>query len=70
MALTLTFPQGGALVTGGTGRLGEGIVRQLAEAGVPQVFTYMGSEDKAKALEAELAAKGHKVIALRMDSED
>lgn len=70
MALTLTFPQGGALVTGGTGRLGEGIVRQFAQAGVPQVFTYMGSEEKAKALESELAAAGHKVIALRMDAED
>lgn len=70
MALTLTFPDGGALVTGGTGRLGEGIVRQLAKAGVPQVFTYLRSEEKARALEAELVAAGHKVIALRMDAED
>jgi 3-oxoacyl-[acyl-carrier protein] reductase len=70
MAITLTFPEGGALVTGGTGRLGEGIVRQYAKAGIPQVFTYLGSEAAAKALEAELKAEGHKVIALRMVAED
>lgn len=70
MALTLTYPQGGALVTGGTGRLGEGIVRQFAKAGVPQVFTYIGSEERAKALESELVDAGHQVIAVRMDSED
>lgn len=70
MALTLTFPEGGALVTGGTGRLGEGIVRQLAKAGVPQIFTFVGSEAKAKELEAELQSAGHKVAAMRMDSED
>lgn len=70
MALTLTFPHGGALVTGGTGRLGEGIVRQFAKAGVPLVFTYLGSEDRARALEAEMQATGAAVTALRMDAED
>lgn len=70
MAITLTFPAGGALVAGGTGRLGEGMVRQFAQAGVPQVFTYAGSEEKANALVAELTAQGHKVIAMRMGFED
>lgn len=70
MAITLTFPDGGALVTGGTGRLGEGIVRQFAKAGVPQVFTYGGNAEKARALEAELVGQGHKAIAVRMDAED
>lgn len=70
MAITLTFPDGGALVVGGTGRLGEGIVRQFAKAGVPQVFTYVGNEAKAKELEAELSGQGHRVVALRMGSED
>jgi len=70
MALTLTFPSGGALVAGGTGRLGEGIVRQLAKAGVPQVFTYRGNQEHARALESELVGEGHKVIALPMAGED
>jgi len=70
MALVLTYPAGGALVTGGTGRLGEGIVRQFAKAGVPLVFTYRGSEGLARALEAEMQGAGHQVIAVRMDAED
>lgn len=70
MALTLTYPDGGALVVGGTGRLGEGIVRQLAVAGVPQIFTYVGNEAKASQLEAELRGAGHQVTAVKMDSED
>jgi 3-oxoacyl-[acyl-carrier protein] reductase len=68
--IELTYPQGGALVAGGTGRLGEGIVRQLAKAGVPQVFTYLGSEEKALALELELREQGCKVAAQPMDLED
>lgn len=70
MAITLTYPDGGALVTGGTGQFGEGIVRQFAKAGVPQIFTYLRSEAKAKALEAELQAQGHRVLAVQMDAED
>ena len=70
MPLTLTFPEGGALVVGGTGRLGEGIVRQLGKAGVPQVFTYLGNAAQAAALQAEMSEAGHQVVALRMDSED
>lgn len=67
MTISLTFPQGGALVTGGTGRLGEGIVRQFAEAGVPLIFTFMSNESKARELEAELVGKGHNVAAMQMD---
>ena len=37
MALTLTYHEGGMLVTGGTGSVGGGIVRALAKAGVPLV---------------------------------
>ena len=70
MAITLTFPNGGALIAGGTGRLGEGMVRQFAKAGVPQVFTFAGNEDKARALEAELKDEGHVVAAVRMDAQD
>ncbi len=40
MTITLTYPEGGMLVSGGTVRVGEGIVRKLADTGVPLVFTY------------------------------
>ena len=68
--IELTYPRGGALIAGGTGRLGEGIVRQFAKAGVPQVFTYLSSEKKAHALECELRDQGCQIIAQRMDVED
>jgi NAD(P)-dependent dehydrogenase (short-subunit alcohol dehydrogenase family) len=70
MPIELTYPSGGALVAGGTGRLGEGIVRQFAKAGIPQVFTYLSSEEKARTLEGELRDQGCKIIAQRMDIED
>jgi NAD(P)-dependent dehydrogenase (short-subunit alcohol dehydrogenase family) len=70
MSLRLTFPKGGTLVSGGTGRVGEGIVRCLAEAGVPLVFTYRGSADKAARLEDELRAAGAPVRSCWMDNSD
>jgi len=70
MPLTLSFPEGGALVTGGTGAVGSGIVRSLAEAGVPLVFTYKSSADKARAFERELIEQGHEVEARQMDAAD
>lgn len=42
-----------ALVFGGTGAVGSAVVRGLARAGVPTVFTYHRSIDKACALAAE-----------------
>ncbi|MDB5985139.1 MAG: family NAD(P)-dependent oxidoreductase [Nevskia sp.] len=70
MAISLTYPEGGALVTGGTGNVGEGVVRRLADAGVPLVFTYRGGKDRALALEAGLRDAGHAVTAVQMDMID
>jgi NAD(P)-dependent dehydrogenase (short-subunit alcohol dehydrogenase family) len=70
MALTLTYPEGGMLVTGGTGSVGGGIVRALAKAGVPLVFTYRGNKEKAEAYESELRGEGAKVWAQAMDMAD
>lgn len=70
MGLTLTFPAGGMLVTGGTGNVGGGIVRQLAKAGVPVVFTYFGNAEKANALVDEVTLSGASVWAQPMDMAD
>lgn len=70
MPMQLTFPEGAALVSGGTGRVGEGVTRTLAAADVPVVFTYRGSEDRAAALEEELTASGAVVRRCRMDLTD
>jgi NAD(P)-dependent dehydrogenase (short-subunit alcohol dehydrogenase family) len=70
MALTLTYPEGGMLVTGGTGSVGGGIVRALAKAGAPLVFTYRGNKEKAEAFEQELRDEGAKVWAQAMNMGD
>jgi NAD(P)-dependent dehydrogenase (short-subunit alcohol dehydrogenase family) len=42
-----------ALVFGGTGSVGSAVLRGLAQAGIPTVFTYHRSASKAQALAAE-----------------
>jgi 3-oxoacyl-[acyl-carrier protein] reductase len=54
-----------ALVFGGTGAVGSAVLRGLARAGIPTVFTYRRSEDKAHALAAELSQR-----AVRIDLAD
>lgn len=70
MGISLTYPAGGMLVTGGTGNVGTGVVRRLAAAGVPLVFTYRSDAAKAEALAAEVGETGARVIAQRMDMVD
>jgi NAD(P)-dependent dehydrogenase (short-subunit alcohol dehydrogenase family) len=70
MPLQLTFPQGATLVSGGTGRVGEGIVRCLAEAGIPVVFTWRSTAEKAARLTDELNEAGANIRACQMDNAD
>lgn len=70
MAIVLTYPAGGMLVTGGTGKVGQGVVRRLADAGVPLIFTYRKDSADAGALEVELRDAGHQVHAQQMDMSD
>ncbi|MGD1847234.1 MAG: 3-oxoacyl-[acyl-carrier-protein] reductase, partial [Salibacteraceae bacterium] len=59
-----------AIVTGGTRGIGRGIVKTFAEHGANVVFTYMSSEEKAKALAEELEALGVKALPMRSDAAD
>lgn len=67
MGLELTFPEGVAFVAGGTGNVGTGVVRTLANAGLPVAFTFRSNEGKAAALERSLLERGLRVRALQMD---
>jgi NAD(P)-dependent dehydrogenase (short-subunit alcohol dehydrogenase family) len=67
--VTLTFPQGAALVAG-SGNIGAAVTRRLALAGVPVVFTYQKNAQRAQALQQEVAAHGGAAQAEQLDFED
>lgn len=56
-----------ALVTGGAKRVGRAIVETLAGHGFDVAFTYLSSEDQAKALQARVELLGRKCVAIRAD---
>jgi 3-oxoacyl-[acyl-carrier protein] reductase len=57
-----------ALVTGGSRGIGAAIARRFAEEGAKVAFTYLSSEDRAKAIEAELQGLGVEAKAIRSDA--
>ncbi|MFP5306702.1 MAG: SDR family NAD(P)-dependent oxidoreductase [Gammaproteobacteria bacterium] len=65
--MQLSFDKGAVIVAGGTGGIGAAICRRFAEAGHPIIATYHRSEDKARALTAEIAAAGGSCECIRVD---
>lgn len=57
-----------ALITGATRGIGKGIAELFAKNGANVAFTYVSSDEKARALEAELAANGVKVKGYKSDA--
>ncbi len=57
-----------ALITGATRGIGRGVALKFAEQGANIAFTYISSEDKAVALEKELAAFGIKAKGYKSDA--
>ncbi len=57
-----------ALVTGASRGIGRGIALRFAEEGAHVAFTYLSSEQKARELEAELAAYGVKAQGYHSDA--
>jgi 3-oxoacyl-[acyl-carrier protein] reductase len=59
-----------ALVTAGSRGIGAAVVRRLASDGATVAFTYAASEDRAKALVAEIENAGGTALAIQADSGD
>jgi len=57
-----------AIITGASRGLGKGIALKFAEQGADIAFTYLSSDDKAKALETELASYGVKAKGYKSDA--
>jgi len=57
-----------AIITGGSRGIGEAIALKFAEQGASIAFTYLSSEEKAKALEEKLQAFGVKAKAYKSDA--
>ena len=59
-----------ALVTGASRGIGEAIAVRFAEHGANVAFTYLSSEERAKALEERLSALGVKAIGYKSNAAD
>lgn len=59
-----------ALITGATRGIGKGIALNFAKNGATIAFTYVSSDEKARALEAELTALGVKAKGYKSDAGD
>ncbi len=59
-----------AIITGGSRGIGEAMVLKFAGQGANIAFTYLSSEDRAKALEERVRAMGVKIVAYKSDAAD
>lgn len=59
-----------AIITGASRGIGKGIAEVFADQGATIIFTYASSDEKARAFEAELAAKGVKAKGYKSDAAD
>ena len=59
-----------ALITGASRGIGKGIAETFVAEGATVAFTYRSSEEKARALEAELTANGGTAKGFKSDAGD
>ena len=58
------------LITGASRGIGKSIAQTCVNQGATVVFTYLSSEEKARALETELSSQGGIVVGIKSDASD
>jgi NAD(P)-dependent dehydrogenase (short-subunit alcohol dehydrogenase family) len=64
------FPEGAAIVIGGSGGIGRAICEALARAGSDVVFTYRSNEQVARELSDAIVAMGRRALAIKLELTD
>jgi 3-oxoacyl-[acyl-carrier protein] reductase len=64
------YPEGFALVIGGSGGVGTAICKELAESQVPLVLTYNSNKERAEALVSELSAINDRIACCQVSLHD
>jgi len=64
------FPEGGAVVIGGSGGIGAAICARLADHGADVALTYRANREKAEAVAATVSAAGRRVLLGAVDVTD
>ena len=67
---TNAYPEGFALVIGGSGGVGTAICKELVESQVPLLFTYNSNQTRAEALVSELQAVSTDVACCQVSLQD
>ena len=67
---TNAYPEGFALVIGGSGGVGTAICKELVESQVPLLFTYNSNQTRAEALVSELNAVSTDVACCQVSLQD
>jgi NAD(P)-dependent dehydrogenase (short-subunit alcohol dehydrogenase family) len=61
------FPDGAAVIIGGSGGIGRAVCAAFARAGSDVVFTYRSNEQVARELSEMIVASGRRALALKLD---
>jgi NAD(P)-dependent dehydrogenase (short-subunit alcohol dehydrogenase family) len=64
------FPEGAAVIIGGSGGIGRAVCEALARAGSDIVFTYRSNEAVAQELQSLIVSIGRRALAIKLDLTD